>query len=106
MPIPSILLKNYSTTTSVYGDLFSSGGRMTDAKDSLPDGSICGSCDYFVGRVIVPLDDEAYEIYIQEDPDSNIFVHVSCAILEIDLHDHVVTKCTKFRPTQNLFNVR
>lgn len=62
----------------------------------LPEGSICEECIYCISRIIEPLDDEAYEIYVQEDEDSNVFVHTCCIILDIDLHDHVVRACNKY----------
>ena len=68
----------------------------SDELACLPEGSICESCIHFIGRIIEPLDDEAYEIYVQEDEDSNIFVHACCIILDIELHDHVVRVCSKY----------
>lgn len=73
----------------------------SDELACLPDGSICEDCIYCIARVIEPLDNEAFEIYIQEDPDSNIFVHVCCIILDIDLHDHVVRECNKYDDGSN-----
>lgn len=62
----------------------------------LPEGSICESCIYCIARLIEPLDDEGYEIYQQDDENINVFVHSSCIVLDIDLHDHVVKACNKY----------
>lgn len=62
----------------------------------LPKGSICESCIYCILRVIEPLDGDAWEIYVQEDENSDIFIQASCMVLDIDLHDHVVKACNKF----------
>jgi hypothetical protein len=62
----------------------------------LPEGSIFVSCSYCITRLIEPLDDESWDIYIQEDDESGVFVHASCMVLDIDLHDHVVRGCNKF----------
>ena len=68
----------------------------TDEFACLPDGSICVTCIYCIARLIEPLDDEAYEIYVQDNEDENIFIHACCTILDIDLHDHVVRGCNKY----------
>lgn len=62
----------------------------------LPEGSICENCVHCITRIIEPLDEESYEIYVQEDEESNIFVHACCILLDIDLHDHVVRGCNKY----------
>lgn len=73
----------------------------------LPEGSICEDCIYCVARIIEPLDleDSDWEIYVQEDDDDeeSVYTHVSCLILDIDLHDHVVRVCNKFDSGNNPF---
>lgn len=68
----------------------------TDEYACLPEGSICESCVYCITRLIEPLDEEAWEIYIENDDESSVFIHACCMVLDIDLHDHVVRGCNKF----------
>lgn len=69
---------------------------MSNKLACLPEGSICEGCVYCIARLIEPLDEEAYEIYVQEDEDSDVFIHACCIMLDIDLHDHIVRECNKY----------
>ena len=69
---------------------------MSNDVTYLPEGSICESCIYCITRLIEPLDDEGYEIYQHGDEDNNNFIHASCIMLDIDLHDHIVRACNKY----------
>lgn len=69
----------------------------TDDYVCVPPGSLCENCIYAVFRLIEPLDEGAYELYLfDENNDDGIFAHACCMVLDIDLHDHIVKGCNKF----------
>jgi len=59
----------------------------------LPKETKCLDCVYLIARIIEPLDEEEREEMEAED---EIFVHASCLLLDIDVHDHIVRECSKY----------
>ena len=73
---------------------------MSTVLESSMDKSICKNCTYMIERLIIPLDEELYEIDRDElgiDAEETVTLtqHI-CAVLETDLEDHIVLQCNKF----------
>jgi hypothetical protein len=66
-----------------------------DDYQCVPEGSICENCIYCITRLIEPLDDESWDIYIQE-AEGAPFTHCRCIVLNMDLHDHIVKDCNYY----------
>jgi len=55
----------------------------------LPKGTKCSDCIYMMARIVEPLEEDI------DSEDDSIYVQVSCLLLDIDIHDHVVRQCSK-----------
>lgn len=65
-------------------------------QNCLPEETLCKNCTYCMTRVIEPLDYEAYGLD-EEENGNNIIVQALCIISDVDLHDHIVKECNKFK---------
>lgn len=60
----------------------------------LPKESICNDCIHCMLKIIEPLDYEEFDL--NEEAESEILVQSFCLLSSVDLHDHIVRKCSHF----------
>ena len=67
----------------------------------LPEGTKCSDCIYMMARIIEPLTSEGENLgLIEVDEDNNVYVQVSCLLLDMDIHDHIVKECSKYEKAE------
>lgn len=75
--------------------------KPEDIASCLPKGTKCCDCIYLIARIIEPVDLDKEELgFIEFSEDSNIYVHVACLLLDVDIHDHIVKECSKYEKAE------